>query len=74
MQPGESRRLGGASEVFGFDREGQHVPLALRVTEMEYSGERLFIGTLQDIAEQKQFEREREEIAAGRTERRRGDW
>ncbi len=63
MQPGESRSLGGSSEIFGLDREGRHVPLALRVTELEYLGERLFIGTLQDIAEQKQLERERQKIA-----------
>jgi PAS domain S-box-containing protein len=47
------------SEAYGVDKQGRHVPIALRVTEMEFSGEKLYIATLQDIARRKQSDEER---------------
>ncbi|NNE00313.1 MAG: PAS domain S-box protein [Pirellulaceae bacterium] len=59
LRAGESRRVGGQSDAFGVDKQGRHVPIELRVTEMEFSGERLYIATLQDIAQRQQDEQER---------------
>ncbi|QDV40997.1 Frizzy aggregation protein FrzCD [Stieleria neptunia] len=54
-----SDRHGDESEAYGVDKQGRQVPIALRVTQMEFSGERIFIATLQDIERRKQDEQER---------------
>jgi PAS domain S-box-containing protein len=59
LQPGDFHRLADEKEVYGVDKHGLHVPIELRVTEMEFSGERLYIATLQDIADRKQAKQER---------------
>lgn len=55
----ESHRQNDEKNAYGVDKNGRHVPIALRVTEMEFSGEKLFIATLQDITSRKQAEEER---------------
>lgn len=62
LKSGQSRSMGSEFEVTGRDRDGRNVPLALRVTEMDDSGESLLIATLQDISEQKELESERLKI------------
>ena len=59
VRANRSDRHGHESEAYGVDKQGHQVPIALRVTQMEFSGERIFIATLQDIARRKQDEQER---------------
>ncbi len=61
---GETRQIGGESDVIGFRHDGQEVPLSLRVTEMDHMGERLYIATMQDITERKRAEQQRENLFA----------
>ncbi len=61
---GETRQIGGESEVDGFRQDGQQLPLSLRVTEMDHMGERLYIATMQDITERKRAEQQREDLFA----------
>jgi PAS domain S-box-containing protein len=65
LKAGEVRTLGDESEVAGRHKNGTQILLALRVTQMEYSGERLFIATVQDITEQRQAAIERQRLFAG---------
>ncbi len=65
LRPGEVRKLGDESEVDGRHKNGTQVPLALRVTQMEYSGERLFIATVQDITERRHTALERQRLFDG---------
>ncbi len=60
LHEGEVRTVGEESEVTGHHRSGRIVPLAMRVTEMEHVGQRLYIATLQDVTERKQIEQERQ--------------
>ncbi|MDA0588116.1 MAG: methyl-accepting chemotaxis protein [Planctomycetota bacterium] len=62
LAAGEIRMLGGENEVEGLRSDGSRVSLSLRVAEMEYSGERLFIATIQDITERHRIEVERQRI------------
>ncbi len=62
LSPGESRTIGGESEVEGLHQSGNTIPLALRLAEMNYQDERIFIATVQDIAERKQSEQERQRL------------
>lgn len=62
---GELRELGGESETDGHHQDGGIVPLALRVAEMNFRGEKSFIATLHDITERKLNEQERERLFAG---------
>lgn len=59
LNEGEVRPVGSESEVLGHHRTGRTIPLAMRVTEMEHVGERLYIATVQNITERKQAEEER---------------
>ena len=43
-------------------KKGTEVPVALRVSQLEYMGERLLIATLQDITERKQAEQQRQQV------------
>ena len=60
LRDGEVRVLGDEVDVTGHHRDGRTIPLAMRVTEISDDGERLYIGTLQDITERKEAERERQ--------------
>lgn len=62
LTQGEVRMLGGESEVHGLRSDGSKVGIAMRVAEMEYSGQRLFIATLQDISQRQRIEAERHRI------------
>jgi PAS domain S-box-containing protein len=64
LRAGETRVLGGESVVSGQRRDGGHFPMALRVTEMLYQGERLFIATLQDVTQRVRYEEERDRLFA----------
>lgn len=66
IQDGEVRPVGEESEVTGHHQGGRNVPLALRVTEMGFSGERMYIATLQDITERQLAEDERQRTEAER--------
>jgi len=61
---GEVRALQDESYTNGVDKEGHRVPVALRVTEIEYSGQRLYIAILRDVALSVEAERERNDVAA----------
>lgn len=65
LQKGESRRLGGENDVYGFDKSGRKLLLSMRVTTLNYAGERIFIATIQDIAEQREHEDTRERLYQG---------
>ncbi len=53
------------SEVAGQRQDGHTVPLAMRVAEMNFRGERTLIATLQDITNRKRTEAERHRLFAG---------
>ncbi|WP_153555258.1 methyl-accepting chemotaxis protein [Roseimaritima sediminicola] len=63
LQPGEVRRVGEESQVVGRRKDGSEFPVALRVAEMNYQGEELFIATLQDVTRRVENERERLQVA-----------
>jgi PAS domain S-box-containing protein len=58
----ESARFKGESQVEALTRSGQSIPLAVRISEMNYLGERLTIATMQDISVRKHAEAEREKL------------
>jgi len=62
VRPGEVKMLGNEEEIDGHRIGGEKFPMALRVSQMNYSGENLFIATMQDITERKEAERERERL------------
>lgn len=62
LEEGEVRMLGDECQVSGNLSDGSKIPLSMRVAEMEDSGERLFIATLQDITERQQIESEQTRI------------
>ena len=59
LSPNESTQFKGESQVEALTRIGQTIPLAVRISEMNYLGERLTIATMQDISARKQAEEER---------------
>lgn len=59
LAEGEVRAIGGENEMEGLHRNGRKLPLAVRVTEMDHAGERLYIATLQDITARRKAENER---------------
>lgn len=65
LAPGEIRSLGDEFEAVGRHRDGREMPLATRVTEMHYGGERVFIATVQDVTERNRAERERQRLFEG---------
>ncbi len=66
---GERGRLGHQEREFdGQRKDGSLVPLAVRVSEMKHAGERLFIGTVQDITERQRLAAEREALIQAITE------
>lgn len=61
----QSRQLrtgSGEREVQARTAQGNEYPIALRIREMDYAGERLTIATLQDITLRKQDEAERQNL------------
>jgi len=64
LAPGEVRNLGDEVEVDGKTSGGLTIPLALRVAEMNFGGEKLFIATMQDITPRKRAEQERKKLFA----------
>ncbi|NNJ25004.1 methyl-accepting chemotaxis protein [Alienimonas chondri] len=65
LKEGEVRRLGAEVEVTGRNRRGDEFPIALRVTQIDHKGDRLYIATLQDIADRKEAEAERDRLFQG---------
>ncbi|HYD60934.1 MAG TPA: MASE4 domain-containing protein [Noviherbaspirillum sp.] len=55
LRTGEAHIIGIGREVDGVHKEGHRIPLELSVSEYAIHGQRLFIGTLRDIRERKQF-------------------
>ena len=55
---------GNETEIEGHSQDGNSIPLALRLSAMDYQGERLTIATLQDISVRKQTEDERARLFA----------
>lgn len=64
LGPGEVRSVGSETEAIGRHRDGREVPLAIRVSEMNYRDEEIFIATLQDIASRKRSQEERVQLFA----------
>ncbi|HKI33967.1 MAG TPA: methyl-accepting chemotaxis protein [Gemmataceae bacterium] len=64
LRPGEAKTIADETVVRGNRRDGTTFPLSLRVTEMNYLGEKVFIATLQDITQRKRAEEERARIFA----------
>lgn len=62
LRPGEAVEIGGESEVEALTQSGRKLPIALRVSEMNYQGEKLFIATIQNITARKQTTAERESL------------
>lgn len=65
---GETTLKKGGRELEGQRKDGNVVPVSVRVSEMEHAGERLFIGTVRDVTERQRLEKEREEMIAAITE------
>jgi PAS domain S-box-containing protein len=59
LRPGEVRRLGDDYVVPAYRGDGTKFYAALRVTEMNYRGQRLYIATLQDVTERRRAEENR---------------
>lgn len=55
---GEANVLGIESEVFGIRKDQRMFPMELSINEMKIGGERMFVGTIRDITERKEAERE----------------
>jgi PAS domain S-box-containing protein len=64
VRPGEAQAIGDESVVTGHHRDGTQCTLALRVSEMTYHGEKLFIATLRDITKARKIEEERSRVLA----------
>ena len=58
LETGEAGIIG-KSRDFDINRKnGEHLPINLRVTEMETNGEPMFIGVIHDISERKEYEQQ----------------
>ncbi|MCF3628311.1 EAL domain-containing protein [Thalassospiraceae bacterium LMO-SO8] len=55
--------IGSAREVIGRRKNGSLIPIELAVSEMRFSGRRLFIGALRDITERKENEERLRDLA-----------
>jgi PAS domain S-box-containing protein len=64
LKAGEAKTIADETVVRGNRRDGSTFPLSLRVTEMNYLGEKLFIATIQDITQRKRAEEERARLFA----------
>ncbi|MEO8494796.1 MAG: methyl-accepting chemotaxis protein, partial [Planctomycetota bacterium] len=59
---GEKGQVNGERQVDAVTRTGQSISMALRLSEMNYLGETLYIATMQDIRVRKEAEAERENL------------
>jgi PAS domain S-box-containing protein len=64
LRPGEATTIADETVVRGNRRDGSTFPLSLRVTEMNYLNDKLFIATIQDITQRKRAEEERARLFA----------
>ncbi len=64
LKEGEAKTIADEAIVRGNRRDGSTFPLSLRVTEMNYLGDKLFIATVQDVTQRKRAEEERARIFA----------
>lgn len=65
LAKGESRRLGDEHDAVGYDKSGRKLLLSMRITTLNYVGERIFIATVRDIAEEREQEKHRERLYKG---------
>ncbi|MAO54579.1 MAG: diguanylate cyclase [Rhodospirillaceae bacterium] len=63
MNTGVRHIIGAAREVIGRRKNGSLIPIELAVSEMRFSGRRLFIGALRDITERKENEERLRDLA-----------
>lgn len=64
LSSGESRILGKRRELEGRRSNGVEFPLELSVQEIRIEGQRLFLGVMRDLTEQKQIERLKSEFVS----------
>jgi PAS domain S-box-containing protein len=65
LDTGDKKVIGIGREVSGRRKDGSDFPMELGVNEMQLAGERMFVGTVRDITERKQAEKEiRQHLAA----------
>ncbi|MDX1457094.1 MAG: PAS domain S-box protein [Marinobacter sp.] len=62
LETGERRIIGIGREVTALHRDGRHFPVELSVSEIHVNGQRMFSGTLRNITERKQAEREQKRL------------
>lgn len=62
LETGERRIIGIGREVVALHRDGRHFPVELSVSEIHVNGQRMFSGTLRNITERKQAEREQKRL------------
>jgi PAS domain S-box-containing protein len=59
---GEVRQLGDEIETTGHHLDGDELPIAMRISELEHAGQRLYIATMQDITARQQAREERHQL------------
>ncbi len=64
LETGEARVIGRERELVSLRQDGQTFPVAIRISEMHHLGERVFIGTIRSISEQKRSEQEAQRAQA----------
>jgi len=64
LRTGEARVIGKARELSALRKDGTQFPIELNLREVRFGGERYFTAIIRDIAERKQAEAERGQLAA----------
>ncbi len=62
LETGDNKIIGIGREVVGLRKDGSTFPMDLAVSEMEISGQRMFVGIVRDITERKQVEKMKNEF------------
>ncbi len=62
LETGDNKIIGIGREVVGLRKDGSTFPMDLAVSEMEISGQRMFVGIVRDITERKQVDRMKNEF------------